>query len=96
MHPSVTSGPQPVRSRVSESGGLLLMQDDSLLYRLTSLYFDRLSHAHTLIDLLMFAPSVGGRGSENLAPIAIAHLWALQIPRWGCLKHICDGNELLF
>ena len=48
-----------------------------------------------LIDLLMFAPSVGGRGSENLAPIAIAHLWALQIPRWGCLKHICDGIALL-
>ena len=62
MHPSVTSGSQPVRSRVSESGGLLLMQDVLVLYRLFKLYFDRLSHAHTLIDLLMFAPSVGEGG----------------------------------
>ena len=56
---SKTSGPHFVRSRVSESGGLLVMQEVLVLYRLSSLYFDRLSQAHTLIDLLMFAPSVG-------------------------------------
>ena len=45
------------------------------------------AHVDCLVDV---CPICWGR-SENLAPIAIAHLWVRQIPRWECLKHICDA-----